>query len=173
MGEIKEVEVPDQFKCPISLDLMEDPVVLSTGITYDRQSIQAWLNLHSSSRNNIKCPVTKQILSHNEELIPNHLLRRCIQHWCVQPINRASGSLERMADSIQTIDSILAEVNSCRTGQKLKEAMQKLKALLSQKCYTTRERIASTKLAASVFCGYCKGAMEKLKESVVFLERGE
>ena len=36
MGEIKEVEVPDQFKCPISLDLMEDPVVLSTGITYDR-----------------------------------------------------------------------------------------------------------------------------------------
>ena len=84
MGEIKEVEVLDQFRCLISIDMMEDPVILSTGITYDRHNIHAWLNLDSSSRNNIKCPFTKQILHHNEELIPNYLLHGCIQHWCMQ-----------------------------------------------------------------------------------------
>ena len=71
-----------------------------------------------------------------------------------------------MVDSIQTIDNILVDVNLCRTGQKLKEAMQKLKVALAQKFYTSRERISSTKLAASMFYGPCKGAMEKLKEPV-------
>lgn len=38
-----EIEVPKYFICPISLQIMKDPVTTITGITYDRDSIEHWL----------------------------------------------------------------------------------------------------------------------------------
>ncbi|KAJ4967126.1 hypothetical protein NE237_018975 [Protea cynaroides] len=32
-----EVDVPSYFLCPISLQIMKDPVTVSSGITYDRE----------------------------------------------------------------------------------------------------------------------------------------
>ncbi|KAM0065479.1 putative U box domain, armadillo-like helical, Zinc finger, RING/FYVE/PHD-type [Helianthus debilis subsp. tardiflorus] len=72
-----EVEVPHFFLCPISLEIMKDPVTLSTGITYDRVNIENWL----FSRKNNVCPVTKQVVV-DIEPTPNHTLRRLIQSWC-------------------------------------------------------------------------------------------
>lgn len=77
MEEEQEIEVPCYFVCPISMQLMKDPVTVSTGITYDRESIEKWLFLCKNST----CPVTKQDLS-NSDLTPNHTLRRLIQEWC-------------------------------------------------------------------------------------------
>ncbi|KAL7613753.1 hypothetical protein Lser_V15G05825 [Lactuca serriola] len=72
-----EIDVPSHFLCPISMQLMNDPVTISTGITYDRQSIERWLFTCRSS----SCPVTKQVLS-DTDLTPNYNLRRLIQSWC-------------------------------------------------------------------------------------------
>ncbi|CAM8892677.1 unnamed protein product [Rhodiola kirilowii] len=72
------VEIPPYFLCPISLQIMKDPVTAITGITYDRDSIQKWL----SNSTNATCPVTNQSLSRNSYLIPNHTLRRLIHVWC-------------------------------------------------------------------------------------------
>ncbi|CAK9238419.1 unnamed protein product [Sphagnum jensenii] len=71
------VSVPAFFTCPISLDLMSDPVTLSTGMTYDRASIEQWLGDGHNT-----CPATNQVLV-TQDLIPNHTLRRLIQDWCV------------------------------------------------------------------------------------------
>ncbi|XP_068307102.1 U-box domain-containing protein 21-like [Pyrus communis] len=73
-----EVLIPDHFLCPISLDLMKDPVTLSSGITYDRQSIDTWLE-----GGNFTCPVTNQVLRSFDQ-IPNHSLRKMIQEWCTE-----------------------------------------------------------------------------------------
>ncbi|XP_020246252.1 E3 ubiquitin-protein ligase PUB23-like [Asparagus officinalis] len=48
------VEVPQFFICPISLQIMKDPVTAVTGITYERSSIERWLFVD----NNTACPVT-------------------------------------------------------------------------------------------------------------------
>ncbi|RHN81434.1 putative aminoacyltransferase, E1 ubiquitin-activating enzyme [Medicago truncatula] len=32
--------IPEDFRCPISLELREDPVIVSTGQTYERSCIQ-------------------------------------------------------------------------------------------------------------------------------------
>ncbi|KAI5407041.1 hypothetical protein KIW84_053340 [Lathyrus oleraceus] len=45
--------VPDDYRCPISLELMTDPVTVSTGQTYNRASIQQWFKA-----GNITCPKT-------------------------------------------------------------------------------------------------------------------
>ncbi|XP_065856655.1 E3 ubiquitin-protein ligase PUB24 [Euphorbia lathyris] len=80
-----EIEIPQFFLCPISLQIMRDPVTAISGITYDRQSIEQWL---STSKNTI-CPVTKQPLSKDSDLTPNHTLRRLIQAWSSE--NSSSG----------------------------------------------------------------------------------
>ncbi|KAF9688435.1 hypothetical protein SADUNF_Sadunf02G0196900 [Salix dunnii] len=67
---------PEEFKCPLSKELMRDPVVLATGQTYDRTFIQKWLKA-----GNRTCPLTQQVLSHII-LTPNLLIREMISQWC-------------------------------------------------------------------------------------------
>jgi len=83
-----QIDVPYHFLCPISLQLMRDPVTVSTGITYDRENIEKWL----FSCKNKTCPVTKQELF-TKDLTPNHTLRRLIQAWCTL---NASFGIERI-----------------------------------------------------------------------------
>ncbi|KAE8802890.1 U-box domain-containing protein 4 [Hordeum vulgare] len=68
--------VPKEFSCPISLDLMRDPVVASTGQTYDRPSIIQWIGEGHST-----CPNSGQALADNR-LVPNCALRSLISQWC-------------------------------------------------------------------------------------------
>uniref|UniRef100_A0A2N9GUY5 U-box domain-containing protein n=2 Tax=Fagus sylvatica TaxID=28930 RepID=A0A2N9GUY5_FAGSY len=84
-----EIEVPQYFICPISLQIMKDPVTAITGITYDRESIEQWL----FTSKNTTCPVTKQPLPKDSDLTPNHTLRRLIQAWCTQ---NASHGIDRI-----------------------------------------------------------------------------
>jgi len=58
------------FRCPISLDVMKFPINLSTGVTYDRSSIQRWLD-----NGNNTCPATMQVLQ-TKEFVPNRTLQR-------------------------------------------------------------------------------------------------
>ncbi|KAD2804427.1 hypothetical protein R6Q59_030087 [Mikania micrantha] len=70
-------DIPHHFICPISLQIMKDPVTVATGITYDRDSILRW---QSHGQNNT-CPVTNQLLPIDSDLTPNHNLLRLIQSW--------------------------------------------------------------------------------------------
>ncbi|XVF32097.1 hypothetical protein REPUB_Repub17cG0052700 [Reevesia pubescens] len=70
------VSCPEGFKCPLSKELMRDPVILASGQTYDRPFIQKWLNA-----GNRTCPRTQQVLSHTV-ITPNHLIREMISQWC-------------------------------------------------------------------------------------------
>src|SRR4051812_43264353 len=76
-SEDGDLAVPAHFRCPISLELMKDPVTAPTGITYDRDSVEAWL-----ARGRGTCPVTGGPVRPSD-LVPNHATRRMIQDWCV------------------------------------------------------------------------------------------
>ncbi|KAK8503451.1 hypothetical protein V6N13_094713 [Hibiscus sabdariffa] len=92
-----EIEIPSHFLCPVSLQLMRDPVTISTGITYDRESLERWL---FSCKNRV-CPVTKQALHGDSDLTPNHTVRRLIQEWCTL---NASRGIERIPTPKPPID---------------------------------------------------------------------
>ncbi|KAK3022263.1 hypothetical protein RJ639_045857 [Escallonia herrerae] len=68
--------IPDDFRCPISLELMKDPVIVSTGQTYERSCIQKWLDAGHKT-----CPKTQQTLLHTG-LTPNYVLKSLIALWC-------------------------------------------------------------------------------------------
>ncbi|KAL9228366.1 hypothetical protein vseg_003955 [Gypsophila vaccaria] len=67
---------PPEFRCPLSKRLMMDPVVISSGQTYDRPFIQNWLKAGHRI-----CPLTQQVLSHSL-VTPNYLIRELISQWC-------------------------------------------------------------------------------------------
>lgn len=73
---INGVSIPPYFRCPLSLELMLDPVIVSTGQTYERASIQKWLD-HGLN----VCPKTHQVLTH-KNLIPNYTVKALIANWC-------------------------------------------------------------------------------------------
>ena len=67
--------VPPQFFCPISQELMVDPVSTVDGHVYDRINIQRWFNTGKSTS-----PVTGQPLAATI-LVPNHPLRQMIEAY--------------------------------------------------------------------------------------------
>lgn len=95
--------IPDDFRCPISLELMKDPVIVATGQTYERSCIQKWLDAGNRS-----CPKTQQILTHLI-LTPNYVLKSLIAQWCEThgiELPKKTPSSER-----QTIDVLLQKLS--------------------------------------------------------------
>lgn len=43
--------IPQEFKCPISMELMKNPVTISTGVTYERKSIEKYMVLYLQEEN--------------------------------------------------------------------------------------------------------------------------
>lgn len=122
------IHIPHYFRCPISLDLMRDPVALSTGQTYDRSGIEKWL-----AAGNVTCPVTRQPLQ-DVTLVPNNMLLRLIQGWCVA--NKSNG-VERVPTpkqpaTTQQVASLRHEIVVGGSRQEKAEALRRLKNLAKE-----------------------------------------
>jgi hypothetical protein len=70
------MEIPTSFYCPISRQIMTDPVITNLGISYDKKSIIEWLTIHNT------CPVTNQTLT-LDMLNPNRALQDTIEQMKV------------------------------------------------------------------------------------------
>ncbi|KAH7431009.1 hypothetical protein KP509_08G025000 [Ceratopteris richardii] len=108
--------VPDDFKCPISLEIMVDPVAISTGQSYERASITRWLE-----EGHTTCPKTGSDLVHYN-LTPNSTLRRIITQWCADNDYVLDSDAARKAASAGT------PVVSVRTNTKAALEFTKLTA---------------------------------------------
>ncbi|KAK4766900.1 hypothetical protein SAY86_014651 [Trapa natans] len=143
-----EVEVPSYFLCPITLEIMKDPVTIPTGITYDRESIERWLFSPSSSSASA-CPVTKQHVPVDCELTPNHTLRRLIQSWCV--INASRG--------VQRIPTPKAPVSRSQVAKLIREAAKSPQSKLAS---LRRLKSIASHSNANKLCLESAGAVEFL-----------
>lgn len=82
-------DIPNQFCCPISYEVMIEPVTVATGHTYDLHSISKWLNSGRKS-----CPKSGWKLTHLA-LIPNYNLKSLIHQWHQDnniPLNKLAAS---------------------------------------------------------------------------------
>ena len=69
-----EEDIPQNYICPISYEIMIDPVITPYGISYDRESIEKWL-----TKNDLD-PIAHQKLNKNM-LIPNYALKSLIEEY--------------------------------------------------------------------------------------------
>ncbi|KFK26673.1 hypothetical protein AALP_AA8G277900 [Arabis alpina] len=111
---------PEDFQCPISLELMKDPVIVSSGQTYERDCIKTWLEGGNST-----CPKTQETLT-SDTVTPNYALRSLIAQWCdsngIEPPKRPSNSQPSSkpssssppADEHNKIEELLCKLTSQR-----------------------------------------------------------
>jgi ankyrin repeat protein len=66
-----KIQPPEDFVCPITHHLMEDPVVASDGHTYERSAITQWLEKQNTSPMRIPLP--------HRLLVPNILVKKLIE----------------------------------------------------------------------------------------------
>ncbi|KAK4430290.1 U-box domain-containing protein 11 [Sesamum alatum] len=126
--------IPDDFRCPISLELMRDPVIVATGQTYERCYIQRWIDC-----GNTTCPKTQQKLQ-NLTLTPNYVLRSLISHWCMknnieQPtglmngrIKKSDGSFRDVTGDIAAIEALVRKLSS-RSIEERRAAVAEIRSM--------------------------------------------
>ena len=71
---------PDDLICPITSDLMKDPVVASDGHTYERKAIEDLIQTAKANGKSTKSPVTNQVLR-STDVHPNKMAKRLCQEW--------------------------------------------------------------------------------------------
>lgn len=68
-------DAPPSFFCPISMELMRDPVLTTDGLCYDRVGIEQWF-----AAGNRTSPLSGASLDATT-LLPNIALRQAIEDW--------------------------------------------------------------------------------------------
>ncbi len=112
------MDVPPDFLCPISMELMENPVTIATGLSYERKNIEKWFFTYKKKT----CPATMQSIN-NFDVTPNHNLKRLIIAWqnqneasqtCSTSSSMPSVKHDEMLSLLKTIESSPFKVSSLK-----------------------------------------------------------
>lgn len=101
-------EVPSRFVCPISMEVMTDPVMCRNGHNFERDALSAWVRGHGS------CPTCRVEIPTVAEQYPNLALRENITEWRQQfGIND-----DKRGDSVQRDQEMGADVSGTTFASK-------------------------------------------------------
>ncbi|TMW82562.1 hypothetical protein EJD97_005624 [Solanum chilense] len=117
---IDGIKIPPYFRCPLSLELMVNPVIIASGQTYEKTSIQKWLD-HGLTT----CPRTNQALAHSN-LIPNYTVKALIENWCEVNKVRLNGNPESTHDGITSNPVHLTDMDDVRGSSDTSNSMSRL-----------------------------------------------
>ena len=87
--------VPHEFICPLTLEIMINPLMDRSGRSYERAAILEWITKMNST-----CPITRRPLS-VKDLLPNNKLRKEILQWREENGDEITGHLSQDEDAIQ------------------------------------------------------------------------
>mmetsp|Transcript_1721 Transcript_1721/g.3990 ORF Transcript_1721/g.3990 Transcript_1721/m.3990 type:complete len:498 (+) Transcript_1721:63-1556(+) len=120
----EDVEVPEEFNCPLTCDLMTDPVINENGNTYERSAIEEWYALHDTD------PLTGENVK-AKSLVLNRMLRDLIIKFCkkhkidldgegleVKSSKKEKGSKKNSSKPSEKTGSTAAKAGSKRKRQK-------------------------------------------------------
>tara|TARA_B100001175_G_scaffold307637_1_gene307079 strand:- start:1354 stop:3570 length:2217 start_codon:yes stop_codon:yes gene_type:complete len=68
----------DDFYCPITLEIMEEPTLAEDGFSYERENIEDWFIRKKSNNEPITSPKTGEVMG--DKLFPNTTLKNIIQN---------------------------------------------------------------------------------------------
>ena len=109
LPEVAEYIEPlyDAFFCPLTNEIMTDPVTTESGVTCDRRAIEEYIERFSDSSEPIYCPVTKMPMQ-SKTVMSNASLKSVIEEWTMR--NEAMRvRIARTALSLSTADQMVLE----------------------------------------------------------------
>ncbi|KAK7266199.1 hypothetical protein RIF29_18841 [Crotalaria pallida] len=94
---------PEEFLCPITKTLMSDPVIVSSGHSFDRVSVQTCKNLNFTPQ------LSDGTTPDFSTVIPNLALKSAITKWCKNSINAPVTPYSTPANAETIINTIIAK----------------------------------------------------------------
>ncbi|KAL4636217.1 WD repeat, SAM and U-box domain-containing protein 1 isoform X2 [Arapaima gigas] len=73
--ELDGTGVPDEFLCPITREIMKDPVLAADGYSYEREAIEGWIKTKTRSSPMTNLPLQTTLVT------PNRTLKMAINRW--------------------------------------------------------------------------------------------
>ncbi|KAE8647205.1 U-box domain-containing protein 44 [Cucumis sativus] len=109
----------DSFLCPLTKQVMRDPVTIESGQTFERAAIEMWFNECKESRRRPICPMTLKELR-STELNPSIALRNTIEEWTARneavQLDMARKSLNLSSPENETLGSLKYVQHVCQKG---------------------------------------------------------
>uniref|UniRef100_A0A0D9YXP9 RING-type E3 ubiquitin transferase n=1 Tax=Oryza glumipatula TaxID=40148 RepID=A0A0D9YXP9_9ORYZ len=109
LPEVSEYIEPlyDALFCPLTNQVMTDPVLTESGVTYERRAIEEHFERFADSSENVICPVTKMPLQ-SKTLMNNASLKSVIAEWTMR--NEAMRiRIARTALSLSSTEAMVLE----------------------------------------------------------------
>ena len=101
----------EAFMCPLTKQVMHDPVTIETGHTFEREAILKWLRECRDSGRTPTCPLTQAELR-TADTSPSLALRNVIQEWRARnedkELEKAKLQLQSQSQSQQDDDALRA-----------------------------------------------------------------
>ncbi|KAL2081459.1 hypothetical protein ACEWY4_023312 [Coilia grayii] len=66
---------PDEFLCPITQEVMKDPVIAADGFSYEREAMESWIGAKNRTSPMTNLPLQTTLLT------PNRMLKMAIARW--------------------------------------------------------------------------------------------
>ncbi|KAJ0796412.1 putative U box domain, armadillo-like helical, Zinc finger, RING/FYVE/PHD-type [Helianthus annuus] len=138
------LEALQSFYCPITGDVMEDPVETPSGHSFERGAIEKWL-----AEENSLCPVTKTPLK-TSALRTNKTLRQSIEEWRDRNTMIVIGSMksrilsnedEEVIICLGKLQDLLLERDLHQEWVMMEDYLPVLVSLLSTKNFQIRSRV--------------------------------
>jgi hypothetical protein len=114
---------PQRFHCPLSQNVMQDPVSTGEGVNFEPGVILEWLAVNDN------CPVTGNPLT-PADVVSNENLKREIEQWYSVTNNRAGGDTTVKGNNIVIIKNLRPVMSMDRKRRRSSSASTSSKATL-------------------------------------------
>ncbi|EMS45692.1 U-box domain-containing protein 43 [Triticum urartu] len=119
----------ESFLCPLTKQIMRDPVTLESGATFEREAILKWFQESDSSGRSLVCPITRKELS-STEFNPSIALRNTIDEWMhrneAAKLDVARKSLTSENSEHDTLQALEYVVEICQRSRSSRHVVRKL-----------------------------------------------
>ncbi len=112
LGKLSSITITEEYLCPISWNLMTDPVILSDGHTYDKSSIK-YIKKSLS-------PITKLPIQ-TKNPIPNRLIKGFIDKFIVENKIKLPNSKKQKAPKKKTLTNTNTKLKTKTLSVKIKK----------------------------------------------------
>lgn len=115
------ISVPPECLCPVTQEIMQDPVICADGFTYERQAIETWFR-----RGNRTSPVTNLVLGHRT-LITNRAVKGINEFFLQQMPRVQQQQIDDMRKSVD-LEAILDALADAQRAaiRKIEQSVQRM-----------------------------------------------
>jgi hypothetical protein len=118
----------ESFLCPLTKQVMRDPVAIESGVTFEREAILKWFSESRSSGRKLVCPVTRKELR-STEVNPSIALRNTIDEWKnrneVAKLDVARKSLTSESTESDILQALQYVAEICQRNRSSKHGVRK------------------------------------------------